>query len=62
MFVILGMNLFSGVKFQTFINKDVNFRNFGRAFLSCFRAITGEDFADVMADLARQESITFRCS
>jgi hypothetical protein len=53
MFVILAINLFSGVKFQTFLNKDVNFRSFGVAFLSMFRACTGEDFADLMADLAR---------
>ena len=53
MFVILAINLFSGVKLQTFLNEDVNFRSFGVAFLSMFRACTGEDFADLMADLAR---------
>ena len=26
-----------------------------------FRAFTGEDFADLMADLARQQTIVFRC-
>jgi len=26
-----------------------------------FRAVTGEDFADLMADLGRQQTISFRC-
>ena len=61
MFVILAINIFSGIKLQTFLNKDVNFRSFGVAFLSLFRAFTGEDFADLMADLGRQQTIEFRC-
>jgi hypothetical protein len=61
MFVILAINLFSGVKFQTFLNEYINFRSFGVAFLSMFRAYTLEDFADLMADLARQQTIVFRC-
>jgi hypothetical protein len=53
MFVILAMNLFAPIKLQTYLNDDVNFQRFGVAFLSLFRASTGEDWTNLMADLSR---------
>jgi hypothetical protein len=61
MFVILAMNLFATIKLQTYLNEDVNFQSFGVAFLSLFRASTGEDWTNLMADLSRQHHINFHC-
>ena len=61
MFVILGMNLFATVKLQTNLNHNVNFQTFGKAFLSLFITCTGENWPLVMADLARERSISFQC-
>jgi hypothetical protein len=61
MFVILAMNLFAKIKLQSFLSENVNFQSFGVAFLSLFRASTGEDWTDLMSDLSRQPSITFHC-
>ena len=61
MFVILAMNLFSQIKLQTFLNYNVNFQGFGISFLTLFRASTGEDWTNLMADLSRQNSIDYRC-
>lgn len=53
MFVILAMNLFAPVKLQTYLDHNVNFQRFGIAFLSLFRASTGEDWTNLMTDLSR---------
>jgi len=61
MFVILSMNLFADVMLETEINQKKNFRSFGTALLTLFIISTGEDWPELMADLARQRSIWFRC-
>ena len=61
MFVILGMNLFADIKLQTNLNQNLNFQNFGTAFLTLFISCTGENWPSLMADLARQRNILFDC-
>ena len=50
-FSVLGMNLFSGVKEGDLLTSDANFNTFGVAFMTLFRASTGESFNGIMHDL-----------
>jgi hypothetical protein len=50
-FSVLGMNLFSGVKEGDLLTADANFNTFGVAFMTLFRASTGESFNGIMHDL-----------
>ena len=51
-YAVLGINLFSGVKWQNEINQNVNFTNFGIALLVLMRCATGENWNFIMTELA----------
>jgi hypothetical protein len=50
-FSVLGMNLFSGIKEGDLLTADAHFNTFGVAFMTLFRASTGESFNGIMHDL-----------
>mmetsp|Transcript_4740 Transcript_4740/g.8379 ORF Transcript_4740/g.8379 Transcript_4740/m.8379 type:complete len:1851 (+) Transcript_4740:174-5726(+) len=60
LFSILGVSLFSCVKFSDTMNEYGNFRNFFWAFTTLFRASTGEAWNNIMHDLAKDEKAFFR--
>lgn len=51
-FAIIGMNMFSGVVHQKQITSDMNFSNFGMAFVLLIRCATGEKWNQIMRELA----------
>lgn len=53
-FAVIGMNVFSGVKYGKlgFLSEDVNFDSFPVAFITMFRASTGENFNGIMRELS----------
>jgi hypothetical protein len=52
-YTALGINLFSVVKFQDFINDQNNFSGFLDSFIFLFRCATGEDWNKIMHELSR---------
>jgi len=54
-YAVLGVNLFGKVKYGEELNKNANFRNFGRAILTLLRMSTGEAFNSIMYDVMTQE-------
>jgi len=53
LFSILGVNLFSTTKLGDTFNVHGNFRNFVTAFITLFRASTGEAWNEIMHDLSK---------
>jgi hypothetical protein len=51
-FAILGVQLFATVKLQSNYNEYTNFQNFGMALLTLLRIQTGENWPNVMVDVA----------
>ena len=49
---VLGLNLFSTVMYQDFYNTRANFRTFGNSILLLLRWLTGEDWNEIMKELA----------
>merc|ERR1712196_652129 len=47
-FAIIGMNLFSGIKYGDFLNDDANFDTFLKSMNTLFRASTGESYNGIM--------------
>merc|ERR1719287_32361 len=60
LFSILGVNLFSTVKPGDTLNQHGNFRHFPNAFVTLFRASTGEAWNSIMHDLSKTEVDWFR--
>jgi hypothetical protein len=60
LFSILGVNLFSTVKPGDTLNQHGNFRHFPNAFVTLFRASTGEAWNEIMHDLSKTEVDWFR--
>lgn len=56
-FAILGTYLFSDVTTGSVIDDITNFWNFGRSMLTLIRASTGEDWNNIMADLAQTNEL-----
>lgn len=54
-YAALGINLFSGIKYNGEVTSKNNFRTLGNAFLLLMRCMTGEDWNLVMSDLAEVE-------
>jgi Ion transport protein len=50
---ILGVYLFADVKLSDHINKHVNFKDVGTAFLTLIRVTTGEKWPEIMEALSR---------
>lgn len=57
---ILGVSLFSTVKHSDWLNVHGNFMDFGWAFITLFRAVTGEAWNSIMHDLLKTEMDFFR--
>ena len=53
LYSVLGVFLFSHVKFSDNLNKHANFQDFPTAALTLFRISTGESWHDIMFDCAR---------
>ncbi len=60
-FSILGMYLFSEVRFNGEINEYSNFTTFGSSFLTLIRTITGERWPKMMEALSRSQSSRYHC-
>jgi hypothetical protein len=54
-FAVAGMSLFAKVPEGEFINKNVNFRSFYLAFMTLWRAATGESWNGIMHDCFYEE-------
>jgi hypothetical protein len=54
-FACVGINLFSGVKYQENIDEKNNFQTFGNSMLILMRFSTGEGWSDFMYEYANQE-------
>jgi hypothetical protein len=52
---ILGVQLFAQNQFSDTLDLHGNFQNFPRAFITLFRAMTGEAWNEMMHDLAKNE-------
>jgi hypothetical protein len=50
-YAVMGMNLFGEVKSGEFINRNANFRTFGKSMLILYRCATGESWNGVMHDI-----------
>ena len=61
LYSVLGVFLFSHVKYSDSLNEHTNFRDFPTAALTLFRIVTGEGWNTIMFDCARQKSIFFNC-
>jgi len=57
---ILGVSLFSTVKHSEYLNQHGNFFHLGWAFITLFRAVTGEAWNSIMHDLLKNEIDFFR--
>ena len=51
---VLGLNLFSTVMYQDYYNNRAHFRTFGDSILLLLRCLTGEDWNQIMKELALQ--------
>jgi len=61
LFSILGVNVFSTVSIDSeTYNQHANFRHFINAFITLFRASTGEAWNEIMHDLHKDEADWFR--
>jgi len=60
LFGILGVGLFSTAKHSETLNVHGNFHNFLWAFVTLFRASTGEAWNEIMHDLSKDEADFFR--
>jgi len=60
LYSILGVSLFSTVHHSSTLNIHGNFMNFGWAFITLFRAVTGEAWNSIMHDLLKTEKDFFR--
>lgn len=54
-YAILGMNLFSKIKYGDFLNEDANFDGFWISVVTLFRCSTGESYNGIMHDCMIQE-------
>jgi hypothetical protein len=58
-FIILGINLFSTIKYGEVINDNVNFKNIISSMTTLIRVLTGDQWNDIMHELAiKQENCT----
>ena len=55
-FAVLGVSLFSHVPFGMYVNVHANFRTLQMAFLTLFRAVTGETWNGLMRECERVDS------
>mmetsp|Transcript_49010 Transcript_49010/g.109896 ORF Transcript_49010/g.109896 Transcript_49010/m.109896 type:complete len:1733 (-) Transcript_49010:26-5224(-) len=60
LYSILGVNLFATAPFGDTLNYHGNFQNFYFAFITLFRASTGEAWNNIMHDLSRDEEDYYR--
>eukprot|EP00931_Biecheleriopsis_adriatica_P029753 TRINITY_DN17609_c4_g1_i1.p1 TRINITY_DN17609_c4_g1~~TRINITY_DN17609_c4_g1_i1.p1 ORF type:complete len:1956 (-),score=450.68 TRINITY_DN17609_c4_g1_i1:314-6181(-) len=60
LYSILGVSLFSTLKFGDTLDHHGNFQNFVLAFITLFRASTGEAWNEIMHDLAKPPEKIFR--
>jgi len=60
LYSILGVSLFSAAKPNDVLNIHGNFHHFGWAFITLFRAVTGEAWNSIMHDLLLREEDWFR--
>lgn len=51
-FAVIGMNMFSGIIHQDYINQNSNFMNFGMSLVVLIRCATGENWNLIMKELA----------
>jgi hypothetical protein len=56
-YAALGMSFFYNVRNQGYIDDLANFRSFGNAFMTLFRATTGENWNGIMHDCMRNDCI-----
>mmetsp|Transcript_35371 Transcript_35371/g.54134 ORF Transcript_35371/g.54134 Transcript_35371/m.54134 type:complete len:301 (+) Transcript_35371:3572-4474(+) len=55
-FSVIGMNMFATVIYQEELNENMNFQNFSMALIILLRCSTGENWNDIMRELAIEES------
>lgn len=60
-FAILGVQLFATVQLQSTFNEYSNFQNFGIAFLTLLRIQTGENWPQMMMDIATKKTVYNNC-
>eukprot|EP00930_Biecheleria_cincta_P038314 TRINITY_DN2632_c0_g4_i1.p1 TRINITY_DN2632_c0_g4~~TRINITY_DN2632_c0_g4_i1.p1 ORF type:complete len:1915 (+),score=307.93 TRINITY_DN2632_c0_g4_i1:101-5845(+) len=60
LYSILGVSLFSTLKPGETLNEHGNFKHFGYAFITLFRASTGEAWNEIMHDLVKSPSDHYR--
>jgi len=60
LYSILGVSLFAAAHPLDFLNIHGNFRHFGWAFITLFRAVTGEAWNSIMHDLLKTSEDWFR--
>ena len=53
-FAVMGMNLFSSIRFNGGLNEHANFTSFGKSMLMLFRMATGESYNEIMHNLRLQ--------
>jgi len=61
-FAILGMQLFGTVKLQSTFNEYANFQNFGISLLTLLRIQTGENWPNMMVDVATKLNVANNCT
>ena len=52
MFAVIGMNMFSNVIYQAYLNENMNFNYFGLAVICLIRCMNGEKWNFIMDELA----------
>eukprot|EP00438_Fugacium_kawagutii_P004117 Skav212869 [mRNA] locus=scaffold151:59022:64713:- [translate_table: standard] len=57
---ILGVSLFATTKLGDTLNEHANFQNFIVAFITLFRASTGEAWNEIMHELASSQVVMYR--
>jgi len=60
-YAIIGMNVFSHLKYQKIISEKWNFENFPNAFFLLLRITTGESWNFIMHECIKQRSLDFFC-
>jgi len=60
LYSILGVSLFATTKLGDTLNVHANFQNFIVAFITLFRASTGEAWNEIMHELAISQVVTYR--
>ena len=60
-YAVIGMNMFSYLKHQTYINKVWNFENFFNAMMVLLRVTSGDGWSSLMHDCANTRSNSFDC-